>query len=111
VEDYGKNECTLDLARDFLKDKLQWQGKICQAWKVGKPNGERSRPIKVIMPNLCDKYIILSRKQFLRGSWFFLEEYLTVRQQEERRDEMKKVRAAREEGKREWIYKGKVAIA
>jgi hypothetical protein len=27
VKDYGKNECTLDLARDFLKDKLQWQGK------------------------------------------------------------------------------------
>ena len=26
VKDYGKNECTLDLARDFLKDKLLWQG-------------------------------------------------------------------------------------
>ena len=111
MEDYGKNECTLDLARDFLKDKLQWQGKICQAWKVGKPNGERTRPIKVIMPNLCDKEIILSRKQFLRGSRFFLEEDLTVRQQEERRDEMTKVRAARDEGKRAWIYKGKAVIA
>jgi hypothetical protein len=110
VKDYGKNECTLDLARDFLKDKLQWQGKICQAWKVGKPNGERSKPIKVIMPNLCDKDIILSRKQFLRGSWFFLEEDLTVRRQKERRDEMTKVRAARDEGKRAWIYKGKVVI-
>jgi hypothetical protein len=32
VKDYGKNECTLDLARDFLKDELQWQGQICQAW-------------------------------------------------------------------------------
>jgi hypothetical protein len=62
VKYYGKNECTLDLARDFLKDKLQWQGQICQAWRVGKPNGERARPIKVIMSNLCDKEIILSRK-------------------------------------------------
>jgi hypothetical protein len=52
------------------------------------------------MPNLCDKEIILSRKQFLRGSRFFLEEDLTVRQQEERRDEMTKVRAARDEGKK-----------
>ena len=25
VKDYGKNECTLDLARDFLKDKFLWQ--------------------------------------------------------------------------------------
>jgi hypothetical protein len=111
VKDYGKNECTLDLARDFLKDKLQWQGQICQAWRVGKPNGERVRPIKVIMPNLRDKDIILSRKQFLKGSRFFLEEDLTVRQQEERRDEMTKVRAARDEGKRAWIYKGKAVIA
>jgi hypothetical protein len=111
VKDYGKNECTLDLARDFLKDKLQWQGQICQAWRVGKPNSERARPIKVIMPNLRDKDIILSRKQFLRGSRFFLEEDLTVRQQEERRGEITKVRAARDEGKRAWIYKGKVVIA
>jgi hypothetical protein len=111
VKDYGKNECTLDLARDFLKDKLQWKGQIRQAWRVGKPNGERVRPIKVIMPNLCDKEIILSRKQFLRGSRFFLEEDLTVRKQEERRDEMTKVRAARDEGKRAWIYKGKSVIA
>jgi len=94
VKDYGKNECTLDLARDFLKDKLQWQGQICQSWRIGKPNGERLRPIKVIMLNLCDKDIILSKKQFLRGSWFFLEEDLTVRQQEERRDEMTKVRVS-----------------
>jgi hypothetical protein len=46
----------------------------------------------------------------LRGSRFFLEEDLTVRQQEERRDEMTKVRAARDEGKRAWFYKGKVVI-
>ena len=49
------------------------------------------------MPRLCDKYIILSKKQLLRGSQFFLEEDLTVRKQEEKRDEMTKVRAARDE--------------
>ena len=80
MKDYGKNECTLDLARDFLKDKLQWQGQICQAWRVGKLNGDKARPIKVIMPKLCDKDIILSKKHLLRGSLFFLEEDLTVRQ-------------------------------
>ena len=26
VRDYGKNECTPELASDFLKDKLHWQG-------------------------------------------------------------------------------------
>ena len=67
----GKNEFTLDLARDFLKDKLQWQGQICQAWRVVKLNGERATPIKVIMPNLRDKDIILSKKHLLRGSRVF----------------------------------------
>ena len=62
------------------------------------------------MPSLCDKYIILSKKHLLRGSRFFLEEDLTVKQQEERREEILKVRVARDEGKRAWIYKGKVAI-
>ena len=86
VKDYGKNECTLDLARDFLKDKLQWQGKIFQAWRVGKFNGERVRPI--ILPSLHDKDIILSKKQLLRGSRFFLEEDLNIIQQEEKMEEM-----------------------
>jgi len=88
-----------------------WQGQICQAWRVGKFNGERARPIKVIMLSLCDKYIIISKKHLLRGSHFFLEEDLTMRQQEERREEMLKVRLARDEGKRAWIYKGKAVIA
>ena len=80
VKDYRKNECTLDLAKDFLKDELLWQGQICQAWRVGKFNGERARPIKFIMPRLCDKYIILRKKNLLRGSHLFLEADLTVRQ-------------------------------
>jgi len=111
VKDYGKNECTLDLSRDFLKDKFLWQGQTCQAWRVGKFDGERARPVKVIMPRLRDKYIILSKKQLLRVSCSFLEEDLTVRQQEEMREEMSKVRETRDEGKRAWIYKGKVVIA
>ena len=70
----------------------------------------RVRPIKVIMPSLRDKYTILSKKHLLRGSRFFLEEDLTIKQQEERREEMLKVRVVRDESKRAWIYKGKVVI-
>ena len=95
MKDYAKNDCTLDLARDFLKDKLLWQGQICQAWRVGKFSRKRSRPIKFIKPSLCDKYVILSKKYLLRGSRFFLEEYLTVKQQEERREEILKVRESK----------------
>lgn len=79
--------------------------------RVGKFNGKRAKPIKVIMSSLCDKYIILSKKHLLRGSRFFLEEDLTVKQEEEIRDEILKDRAARDEVKRAWIYKGKVVIA
>ena len=73
MKDYAKNEWTLDLARDFLKEKLLWQGQICQEWRVGKFNGERARPIKIIMPILHDKYIILSKNKFFMGSHLFIE--------------------------------------
>ena len=111
MRDYGENEGTLDLARDFLSDMMLWQGRICQAWRVGKPSDERARPIKVTISSTHDKQILLSKKQLLRGSLFFLEEDLTIRQQEEIREEMSKVRAARDEGKRAWLYKGKAVIA
>jgi hypothetical protein len=78
---------------------------------VGKPSGERARPIKVIMSRIHDKQILLGKKQLFRGSRFFLDEYLTIRQQEERKEELLKVRAARDEGKRAWLFKGKAIIA
>jgi hypothetical protein len=57
-------------------------------FSVGKPSGERARPIKVIMSSIPDKQILLSKKQLLRGSHFFLDEDLTIRQQEERKEEL-----------------------
>jgi hypothetical protein len=111
VREYGKNECTLDLTSEFLKDKLLWQGQICQAWRVGKPSGERARPIKVIMSIIRDKQTLLGKKQLLRGSRFFLDEDLTIRQQEERREELSKFRATRDDGKMAWLFKGKAVIA
>jgi hypothetical protein len=111
VKDYGKNECTLDLASDVLKDTLLWQGRICQVWRVGKPGNERARPIKVIMSSTRDKQILLGKKQLLRGSRFFLDEDLTIRQQEKRREDMSKVREARDEGKSAWLFKSKVVIS
>ena len=63
------------------------------------------------MSSTRDKQILLSKKHLLRGSRFFLEEDLTIRQQEEIREEMSKVRAARDEGKGAWLYKGKAIIA
>ena len=78
---------------------------------MGKPSGERDRPIKVIMSIIHDKQILLGNKQLLRGSLFFLDEDLTIRQQEERKEELLKVRAARDEGKRAWLFKGKAGIA
>jgi hypothetical protein len=91
LREYGKNECTLDLTSEFFKDKLLWQGRTFQAWRVHKPSGERARPIKVIMSSIRDKQILLGKKQLLRGSRFFLDEDLTNRRQEERREEMSKL--------------------
>ena len=105
MRDYGKNEWTLELASDFLKDKLHWKGQIFQAWRVGKPSDERARPIKVIMESARDKQTLLIKKHLLKGSRFFPEKDLTITQQEERKKELSKVRAAKDEGKRAWLYK------
>lgn len=47
----------------------------------------------------------------MKGSHFFQDEDLTSKHQEERREEVEKVRAARNEGKRALLYNGKVVIA
>jgi len=62
------------------------------------------------MASACDKQTLLSKKHLLKGSRFFLEEDLTIMQQEERKKELSKVRAARDEGKKAWLYKGKAVI-
>jgi len=47
----------------------------------------------------------------LKSSHLFLDKYLTNKKQEERREEVEKIRAARNKGKRAWLYNGKAIIA
>ena len=63
------------------------------------------------MESARDKQTLLIKKHLLKGYRFFLEEDLTIMQQEERRKELSKVRAERDESKRAWLYKGKAVIA
>jgi hypothetical protein len=62
------------------------------------------------MSSIRHKQTLLSKK-LLRVSKFFLDEDLTIRQQDERKEELSKVRAARDDGKRAWLLKGKVVVA
>lgn len=110
IRDYGKIESTLNLTRDFLKEKLHWKGQICQERRAGKICEERPRPIKVTMVSVQDKHHILGKKRLLKGSHFFLDGDLTNKHQEERREEVEKIRATRNEGKRAWLYNGKAII-
>ena len=63
------------------------------------------------MSSIRDKQILLGKKQLLRGSRFFLDEDLTIRQQEERREEMSNYREERDEGKRACMFNGKFFIS
>ena len=62
------------------------------------------------MESAHDKKTLLIKKHLLKGSRFFPKKDLTITQQEERKKELSKVRAAKDEGKRAWLYKGKVVI-
>ena len=55
------------------------------------------------MASARDKQTLLIKKHLLKGYRFFLEEDLTIMQQEERKKELSKVRAAIDEGKRAWL--------
>ena len=62
------------------------------------------------MASVQEKQHLLSKAKLLKGSHFFLDEDLNSKQQEERREEVVKVRATRNEGKRAWLYNGKAVI-
>jgi len=58
-----------------------------------------------------NKQHLLSKKKLLKDSHFFLDEDLTSKQQEERREEVDKVKGTRNKGKRACLYHGKAIIA
>lgn len=100
LKDYGENETTKELARDFFKDELQWSGVIQQANRIGKwTEGGKNRHVRVTLEKLEDKSVLLRNKRFLKGTQIYLDEDLTITQQEERRKEWEKVKTARSEGK------------
>jgi len=56
IRGYGKNEITLILKGEFLKEKLNWKGKFIQVRRVGKICEERHKPTKVIMESVKYKH-------------------------------------------------------
>jgi hypothetical protein len=72
--------------RDFLKDKLKWIGCIHQASEIGhKIEGGRDRHVRDILRNIEDKNMILRNRGLLRGTHIYLDEDLTLAQQEQQR--------------------------
>ena len=83
MRDFGGNERTNTLAREFLKDKLKWSGSIHQASRIGrKIEGGKDRHVRVSLRNIEDKNTILKNRIFLRGTRIILDEDLTFAQQE-----------------------------
>jgi len=105
------NESTLNFTRDFLEEKLHWKGQIFQVRRVRSICEERPPPIKVTMASVQNKHQLLGKNKLLKVSHFFLDEDLTKKQQEERRDEVEKIRTTGNEVKRAWLYNAKIIIA
>lgn len=62
------------------------------------------------MASMQEKHHILSKNKLLKSSHFYLDEYLTNEQQEERREEVDKIRDIRNEWKMTQLYNGKTII-
>ena len=62
------------------------------------------------MRNTRDKNSISSNRKFFRGTHIYLDDDLTLTQQEERRKEWEKVKTTRDKDKRAWLENGRAQI-
>ena len=100
------------MTHDFLRDKLKWTGKIRQANRIGRSMGMgKNRHVRVTFSNIEDKSAILKNRGLLKDTHIYIDEDLTINQQEERRKEWEKVKSARAAGKWAWMKNGKAQIA
>ena len=103
---------TIDLVKDFFKNQLDQHGTTIQAQRIGKRiRGGKDKHVRATMRSTRDKNNIFSKRKFLRGPHIYLDDDLTITQQEERRKEWKKVKTARENGKWARLQNGKAQIS
>jgi hypothetical protein len=91
---------------------LKWTWCIHQESRIGqKIEGGRDRHVRVILRNIEDKNMILRNRGLLRGTCIYLDEDLTLAQQEKQRKEWEKVKTTRNEGKWEWLKNERAQIS
>jgi len=112
LRDYGENEWTDILARDFLKDQLKWIGCIHQVSRIRKKvEGGIDRHVRVILRSIEDKNMILRNRGLIRGTHIYLDEDLTLAQQDQQRKEWDKLKSTRNKGKWAWLKNEKAQIS
>lgn len=73
MRDFGENERTEIIARDFIKDNFKWTGCIDHISRIGKKiEGGRDRHLRVILRNTKDKNMILRNRGLRRGTYVYL---------------------------------------
>ena len=87
LKDFGKKDKTDILARNFLKDELHWTGGIQQANMIGKiMELGRDRHVRVTLRSMEEKARILKNRGLRKGTRIYLDEDLTLAQQEGRKE-------------------------
>lgn len=100
LREYGEQETTKELVKDFLKDQFEWNGVVMQTQRIGRwTKGCKDRHVTVTMKNAEDKNHIMRKKRSLKGTHIYLDDDLTITQQEVRRKEWEKVKTTREKWK------------
>lgn len=67
--------------------------------------------VRVNLVSIEDKNRLLRNKKFLKGTQIYLDEDLTIEQQEERCKEWERVKATRNKGKWAWLQNGKAQVS
>lgn len=100
-------------ALDVMSDKMQVNIKsddIANVYRIGKRNGRFPRPVFIALANYKKKAEIIANRSKLRGTDIFVNDDLTPKQRETRKNLQQHARRLREEGKRVSIRAEKIVV-
>jgi exosome complex exonuclease DIS3/RRP44 len=94
----------------IFTEKLDLPELAFEARRLGKKVGQGSRPILVQFPDSRSKVSAMKKRSQLKGSNVFMNDDLTPFQKRNNKILLERMKKAREEGKKSYIYKGRLFV-
>ena len=104
------NEDTVKKVKKLFEDKMEFQGVIDTAFRIGKAKAEHTRPIRVVFLKSIDKVEAIKRRSKLIGTDIFINADMTYNERANDTVLRKFRKDALAEGKKAYFKKGKLVV-